>query len=178
MVASDFKHTAKVLAEFGQKIVENYKAELEACNYQDGQLYRTLNYSVKMDNSAWIISISLESYWKYIEDGRWPYGDGELQKKEGEAATKKNKYPPLDVIENWIKVRQIIPHSITLKSGKTVIPSIKQLSFLIARSISQKGIPARPFFKQSFEAAKQQFLKKITEAVQQDITDSIEGAIS
>lgn len=162
MTANDFKNTAKVLAEFGQKIVDNYKAELQACNYQDGQLYRTLNYSVKMDNSAWLISISLEDYWKYIENGR----------RAGA------KMPPLDVIEKWINVRQIIPHSMTLKSGKTVIPSIRQLSFLIARSISQKGIPGRPFFKQSFEAAKQQFLKKITEAVQQDITDSIEGAIS
>lgn len=161
MIASDFKNTAKALAEFGQKIVDNYRAELEACNYQDGQLYKTLKYSVKMDNSSWIISISLEDYWKYIENGR----------RAGA------KMPPLDVIENWIRVKQIIPHPITLKSGKTVIPSVKQLSFLIARSISQNGIKPRPFFKQSFEAAKQEYLSKITEAVQKDITEILEGAI-
>ena len=61
MTAIDFKHTMKALTEFGQKIVDNYRVELEACNYQDGQLYRTLSYSVKMDNnSSWLISISLE----------------------------------------------------------------------------------------------------------------------
>lgn len=161
MTAQDFKNTARVLAEFGQKIVDNYKAELQACNYQDGQLYRTLKYSVKMDNSAWLISISLEDYWKYIENGR----------RAGA------KMPPLNVIENWIKVRNIIPHPMTLKSGKTVIPSVKQLSFLIARKISRDGIRPRPFFKQSFEAAKREFLDKITEAVQQDIVESIEGAL-
>lgn len=161
MIASDFKNTAKALAEFGQKIVDNYRAELEACNYQDGQLYKTLKYSVKMDNTAWMISISLEDYWKYIENGR----------RAGA------KMPPLEAIEKWIKVKQIIPHPMTLKSGKRVLPSVKQLSFLIARSISQNGIKPRPFFKQSFEAAKREYLNKITEAVQKDITEAIKGAI-
>ena len=157
MTASDFKHTMKALRDFGQKIVDNYRAELEACNYQDGQLYRTLSYSVKMENSSWLISISLEEYWRYIEYGR----------RAGA------KMPPLDVIEKWINVKQIIPHSMTLKSGKTVLPSVKQLSFLIARSIGQRGIQPRPFFKQSFEEAKREYLHIIEEAVLADIKESL-----
>ena len=154
---SEFKHTIQVIDEFGRLIVDNYKAELEACGYQDGQLYRTLSYSVKMNSSSWLISISLEEYWKYIEAGR-------------RAAA---KMPPLDAIEKWINVRRIIPHSMTLKSGKTVIPSVKQLSFLIARKIGRDGIRPRPFFKQSFEAAKREYLAKIEEAIIQDIKESL-----
>ena len=160
MTGSEFKHTMKALTEFGQKIVDNYKAELQACNYQDGQLYRTLSYSVKMDNSSWLISISLEEYWKYIEYGRRP-----------------GKMPPLDVIEKWIKVKQILPRPLTLKSGKSVVPTIPQLSFLIARKIGRDGIRPRPFFKQSFEDAKREFLSKIADAVQQDIVESIKESI-
>ena len=157
MTTSDFKHTMKALTEFGQKIVDNYKAELEACNYQDGQLYRTLSYSVKMDNnSSWLISISLEKYWRYIEYGRRP-----------------GKMPPLDVIEKWIDVKQIHPHSMTLKSGKTVIPTPPQLPFLIARKIGRDGIRPRPFFKQSFESAKREFLHIIEEAVITDIKENL-----
>ena len=157
MTASDFKHTMKALTEFGQKIVDNYKAELEACNYQDGQLYRTLSYSVKMNNTSWLISISLEEYWRYIEYGR----------RAGA------KMPPLDVIEKWINVRQILPRPLTLKSGKSVVPTIPQLSFLIARKIGRDGIRPRPFFKQSFEAAKREFLHIIEEAVLADIKESL-----
>ena len=157
MTASDSRHTMKALNDFGQKIVDNYKAELEACGYQDGQLYRTLSYSVKMNNTSWLISISLEEYWRYIEYGR----------RAGA------KMPPLDVIEKWINVRQIIPHSMTLKSGKTVIPTIPQLSFLIARKISRDGIRPRPFFKQSFESAKREFLHIIEEAILADIKESL-----
>ena len=158
---SEFKHTMKALTEFGQKIVDNYKAELEACNYQDGQLYRTLSYSVKTENSSWLISISLEEYWKYIEAGR----------RAGA------KMPPVSAIENWIKVKQILPRPITLKSGKSVVPTIPQLSFLIARKIGRDGIRPRPFFKQSFEDAKREFLSKIADAVQQDIVESIKESI-
>ena len=154
---SEFKHTIQAIDEFGRLIIDNYKAELEACGYQDGQLYRTLNYSVSTGTGGWVISVSLENYWKYIEAGR----------RAGA------KMPPLDAIEKWINVKQIIPHSMTLKSGKTVIPSVKQLSFLIARKISRDGIRPRPFFKQSFESAKREFLHKIEEAIIADIKESL-----
>lgn len=157
MTANDFKHTMKALNDFGQKIVDNYRAELEDCGYQDGQLYRTLSYSVKMNNSSWLISISLEEYWRYIENGRRPGA----------------KMPPLDVIEKWIKVKQILPRPLTLKSGKSVVPTIPQLSFLIARKIGRDGIQPRPLFKNSFEAAKQQFIQVIKDAITKDIKENL-----
>lgn len=156
MTASDFKHTMKALNDFGQKIVDNYKAELEACNYQDGQLYRTLSYSVSTGTGGWVISVSLADYWKYVEYGRRP-----------------GKMPPVSAIENWIKVKQILPRPITLKSGKSVVPTIPQLSFLIARKIGRDGIQPRPLFKQSFEEAKREFLRIIEEAVLADIKESL-----
>ena len=164
MTASDLKHTMKAINDFGQKIVDNYKAELEACGYQDGQLYRTLNYSVSTGTGGWVISVSLADYWKNIEDGRKP----------------SRKKPPVDVIENWIKVRGILPRPVTLKSGKTVVPSIRQLAFAIATDINKeerksgkKGIPPKPLFKKSFEAAKQQFMQVIEDAIVQDIKESL-----
>ena len=156
MTASDFRHTMKALNDFGNFIVTNYKSELEAEQMTNGQLYSTIRYSVSTGTGGWVISVSLEKYWKYIEYGRRP-----------------GKMPPLDVIEKWIDVKQIKPHSMTLKSGKTVIPTIPQLSFLIARSIGRRGIGPKPLFKKSFEAAKQQFMQVIEDAIVQDIKESL-----
>ena len=157
MTASDFRHTMKALNDFGNFIVTNYKRQLEAEQMNNGELYRTISYSVSTVNSGWVISVSLADYWKYIENGR----------RAGA------KMPPVSAIENWIKVKQIIPHSMTLKSGKTVIPTIPQLSFLIARSIGQRGIPPKPLFKKSFEAAKKQFIQVIKDAITQDIKENL-----
>ena len=157
MTASDFKHTMKALNDFGDFIITNYKSQLEAEQMTNGELYRTISYSVSTVNSGWVISVSLADYWKYIENGR----------RAGA------KMPPVSAIENWINVKQIVPHSMTLKSGKTVVPTIPQLSFLIARSIGQRGIPPKPLFKNSFEAAKQQFIQVIKDAITQDIKENL-----
>ena len=156
MTANDFKHTMKALNDFGNFIITNYKSQLEAEQMNNGELYRTISYSVSTVNSGWVISVSLADYWKYIEYGRRP-----------------GKMPPVSAIENWIKVKQIIPHSMTLKSGKTVIPTIPQLSFLIARSIGRRGIAPKPLFKNSFEAAKKQFMQVIKDAITQDIKENL-----
>ena len=156
MTASDFKHTMKALRDFGKFIVTNYKSQLEAEHMNNGELYRTISYSVTTGTGGWVISVSLADYWKYVEYGRRP-----------------GKMPPVSAIENWINVKQIIPHSMTLKSGKTVIPTIPQLSFLIARSIGRRGIAPKPLFQKSFEAAKQQFMQVIKDAITQDIKESL-----
>ena len=157
MTANDFKHTMKALNDFGNFIITNYKSQLEAEQMNNGELYKKISYSVSTVNSGWVISVSLADYWKYIENGR----------RAGA------KMPPLDVIEKWIDVKQIKPHSMTLKSGKTVIPTPPQLPFLIARSIGQRGIPPKPLFKNSFEAAKQQFIQVIKDAITQDIKENL-----
>ena len=156
MTANDFKHTMKALNDFGKVIIDNYKSQLEAEQMNNGELYRTISYSVSTGTGGWVVSVSLENYWKYIEYGRRP-----------------GKMPPVSAIENWINVKQIIPHSMTLKSGKTVIPTIPQLSFLIARSIGRRGIAPKPLFKNSFEAAKKQFIQVIKDAITQDIKENL-----
>ena len=157
MTASDFRHTMKALNDFGNFIITTYKSQLEAEQMNNGELYRTISYSVSTGTGGWVISVSLADYWKYIENGR----------RAGA------KMPPLEVIEKWIDVKQIKPHAMTLKSGKTVIPTPPQLPFLIARSIGKKGIPPKPLFKNSFEAAKQQFIQVIKDAITQDIKENL-----
>ena len=157
MTVNDFKHTMKALNDFGNFIITTYKSELEAEKMNNGELYRNIKYSVSTGTGGWVISVSLADYWKYIENGR----------RAGA------KMPPLDVIEKWIDVKQIKPHSMTLKSGKTVIPTPPQLPFLIARSIGQRGIPPKPLFKKSFEAAKKQFIQVIKDAITQDIKENL-----
>lgn len=156
MTANDFKHTMKALNDFGKVIIDNYKSQLEAEQMNNGELYRTISYSVSTGTGGWVVSVSLADYWKYVEYGRRP-----------------GKMPPVSAIENWINVKQIIPHSMTLKSGKTVIPTIPQLSFLIARSIGRRGIAPKPLFQKSFEAAKQQFIQVIKDAITQDIKENL-----
>lgn len=157
MTAIDFKRTNAVLDEFAKTIISEYRSQLEADNNSNGELYNTLSYTVSKGTSGWLVSISLADYWRYVEYGRRP-----------------GKMPPVSAIENWIKVKQILPRPLTLKSGKSVVPTIPQLSFLIARKIGIDGTQGKHYFENAFEKVKRDFLTKIAEAVQQDIKETLE----
>lgn len=88
-----------------------------------GDLSKSIKGIVKQDGKYINISIRLEDYWKYIENGTKPH------------------FPPLDAIKKWISVKPVLPRP--LKNGK--LPSINQLSYLIGRSISKKGTLPKPF---------------------------------
>ena len=109
-----------------------------------------------------MLTLNLEEYWKYIEEGR----------KAGKQPARK-KMPPITEIRKWIDKKNIIPRPIRLKSGKEFSPTRNTLAFLISRSILKNGfktaIPPKPFFKTSLQTAKEMFIDKIKEALVKDL---------
>ena len=91
-----------------------------------GTLSNSIRGIVKQNGKYIVISIQLEDYYQFVENGR-----------------KAGKYPPINAIKNWISVKPVLPRP--LKSGK--LPTQNQLAFLIARKISKVGIKPKPFLK-------------------------------
>lgn len=89
-----------------------------------GELSKSIKGIVKQDGKWVIISIQMEDYWKYVENGTKPH------------------FPPIDAIKKWITIKPVLPRP--LKNGK--LPTTNQLAYLIGRKISQKGTLPKPFF--------------------------------
>lgn len=114
-----------------KKITDDFVVELKNKlkandSYASGDLVNSIRGVVKQNGKYLVISIQLEDYWQYVENGR-----------------KAGKYPPINAIKNWISVKPVLPRP--LKSGK--LPTANQLAFLIARKISKVGIKPKPFLK-------------------------------
>lgn len=109
------------LKNLSNEVIDKYKDKLAGTD-----LVNTITVNIKNENNSYVCSIELESYWKYIEEGRQP-----------------GKFPPIDSILSWIK-RKNIPIG-----GKIKTP--EQAAFVIARHIKNRGIPAKPYLNQSFE---------------------------
>lgn len=114
-----------------QDITNNFVVELKNKlkandSYASGDLVNSIRGVVKQNGKYLVISIQLEDYWQYVENGR-----------------KAGKYPPINAIKKWISVKPVLPRP--LKSGK--LPTSNQLAFLIARKISRVGTKAKPFLK-------------------------------
>ena len=152
-----FSRTEALLNSFAQTIVNRYKDKIS--EYSSGKLYKTIDYSITSQNDSYLVTINLEEYWKFIEKGRRPGA----------------KMPPVSAIENWIKVRKILPRPVTLKSGKQRVPTVQQLAYVIARSISRKGIAPRPFMSESINQTIEDFKSKLTAAVREDVLENLDS---
>lgn len=158
----DFENTAKTIQDYAERFIEVYRGRLEGFGYENGKLYKTLNYSISNEGIDWVVTIHLEDYWKYIEDGRRPGA----------------KMPPVEAIKRWIEYKKILPRPIQLKSGKTVIPSTQQLAFVIARSIGKNGIKARPIARETVDQLNNEFVSILKSSIQRDIHQYLENQSS
>ena len=151
-----FSRTEALLNSFAQTIVNRYKDKIS--EYASGKLYKTIDYTITSQNDAYLVTINLEEYWIFLEKGRRPGA----------------KIPPVSAIEQWIKVRKILPRPVTLHNKKSIIPTVKQLAFIIARSIAKNGIAPRPFMRESIEDTMKDFQSKLSAAVREDVLENLD----
>lgn len=112
-----FEVTNDIL-EIVDKIAQAYKTSLKTAGKVATGSLSNFTYEVEQDDKMFSIVFNLQDYWKYVENGRLA-----------------GKQPPIDAIAKWITVKPIIPRAVRNK-----VPSVKQLAFLIARSIGEHGI--------------------------------------
>lgn len=147
----NWKNTEKVLHEFGKSFVEYYQSLLlEEDKVASGDLFNSVKYIIDINDNSIEVSISLLEYWKYIEHGR-----------------RSGTYPPINKIENWIRVKNIKPYPY---NGK--LPTIKQLTYLISRKIYERGIEPNPLFKKTTDNIVELFKDELENAVTKDVTNN------
>jgi len=110
----------KALDELGKDVVaEIVKKLLEADKKATGELINSVSYKVLETSNELMLNIMASDYFKNVDEGR----------RAGA------KQPPINKILPWVEARGI---SFKTKSGGFSTP--EQTAFVIARSISKKGI--------------------------------------
>ena len=110
------------IEQLAQGVVEQYRKVLESEGINaTSNLSSTASVIVELNGDKLLISLNLAPYWRYVEYGRRP-----------------GKFPPIDSIKEWIKVKPVVPDA---RNGK--VPNDDQLAFMISRKISREGIPAK-----------------------------------
>jgi hypothetical protein len=142
-----------------QKVLEDYAIELRN-TYQDnlinhdriatGDLLNSVNYIIEYDNVKISVSLELASYWKYVEWDTKPH------------------FPPMDKIREWIVAKPILPTPD--KNGK--LPTEKQLTYLIARKISEVGTKGSQDLHEAISVINDKYREKIREAITKDISSA------
>ena len=152
-----FSNLAAVLAKYGESVCEAYRKELrERGKDASGLLSQSVRYMVDRDGTTYAVDLSLQDYWKYVEYGRRP-----------------GRFPPLDKILQWIRVKPVVPRP--MDNGK--LPTEKQLAFLIGRKIAEDGIKPTPALDTAVGVAYVQMIDEIGKAIAADVARAVDGAL-
>lgn len=119
----DFAELQEVLQELADDIRENYKEHLRFSDRYtekgvpsgyEKKLIDSVKTQVVAGDQAWEITMTLNDYWKYIENDTPPH------------------FPPLNKILEWVNIKPILPRPD--RNGR--IPSPRSLAFLIGRAMA------------------------------------------
>lgn len=144
------------IKKIADQIVDIYRKQLESKGIPaSGTLGDTASVEVEMNGTKLVVSLNLEHYWRYVEYGRRP-----------------GKMPPIDNIEEWIRVKPVVPNAL---NGK--VPTSRQLAFMIARKIGREGTKARrpleaTVYSDGFESVMDAIKAEITKQLRQTLLDA------
>lgn len=116
----------RVLQDLANDIRDNYKEHLRfndrytARGVPSGYsqtLIDSVKTQVEIGDRAWEVTMTLNDYWKYVEDDTKPH------------------FPPVSKLLEWVTIKPVIPRP----DARGRIPSPQTLAFLIGRAISEHG---------------------------------------
>lgn len=144
----EWTETYRVLEEYAIRLRNLYQDKLiKGDKIATGNLMNNVEYIIEKDSRSVSVSLQLEDYWRWVEEGRSP-----------------GKFPPVDKILDWIRVKPIVPDE---RSGR--LPTENQLAFLIGRKIAEEGIKGTHYLQESQEEVLVEFEDKLSEAVGMDV---------
>ena len=152
----------KALNDFGKYIVKQSRTNLTKKKKKDrGSLYNSINYDLKINKNSFELTFLMEDYGTFVDKGvrgvsssakapNSPYKFGSGTGKKGGLT---------DGINGWVQRKRFQFRD--NKTGKFM--SYKQTSFLVMRSIWNKGLETTNFFERPFELAFQRLPDEVVE---------------
>ena len=169
----DFKNVDEVLNAYAEYVVDSAKKNLVDERKSLGDLYKSVSYKYEKSQDLFLLDFLMEDYGTFVDKGvrgktstypetsaalsQFQYGSGNFPKgglTEG--------------INEWMKKKRFQWRD---KRGRFM--SYESMSYIIARSIYNKGLKANLFFTTPFELGLQNLPKQLTDAFSLDIENAI-----
>lgn len=146
-----FNNLQQVLDDFIKDVAETYRGLLlRDGKNATGELISSIKpMTPELVDGTFECSLSLAPHWKYVENGR-----------------KAGKFPPIDNILDWVKVKPQLARPNRL-DRKEITP--KQLAFLVARKIANKGIQPGNQLEEAIDIVYARWKDRIDAAITVDI---------
>lgn len=168
-----FKNVEDVLTKYGKYVVQQSRSNLTRDEKGGGPLYNSVAYSIEKSQDDFLLDFLMEDYGKFVDKGvkgktsTYPETSAALSKFQYGSGTGK-KGGLTKGIAKWVRKKKF---QFRDKQGRFM--SYDSMTYLIARSIYNKGLKANLFFTKPFEAGLRKFPEDLIMAYSLDIDNSI-----
>ena len=188
MADFSFENTAKAFNLYGKEVIKRAKRNLKIKRKVDGKyritdntgkLAKSLAYKVTYRNNKLNLKFTSSlNYANFIEKGvkgtesTYP-SVNKYKPKDKKPAQFKKKNLAKGVVEKWVRSPKI---KLRDKYGKFIEKNdsnIKNASYMIGKSIAEKGIGARAFYKDAIEQSKKRFIVDVKKGLLQDLVTNL-----
>ena len=169
----DFKNVDEVLNAYAEYVVDSAKKNLVDERKSLGDLYKSVSYKYEKSQDLFLLDFLMEDYGTFVDKGvkgktstypetkaslsQFQYGSGNFPKgglTEG--------------INEWMKKKRF-----QWRDERGRFMSYESMSYIIARSIYNKGLKANLFFTTPFELGLKNLPKQLTDAFSLDLENAI-----
>lgn len=145
----DLPHVQAVMEEMAIAIRNEYQDNLiRNDRIASGDLLNNIEYEVTRGDFTYTIYVKMKDYWYYVENGR-----------------KAGKWPPIQNILDWIKIKPVLPRP----NAEGKLPTPQQLAFLIARKIGEEGTEGTQDLRKATDTIWDTFEDRLYEAIDADV---------
>ena len=168
-----FKNVDEVVNKYGKYVVQQSKSNLTKDKKGGGDLYNSVSYKIEKSQDDFLLEFLMEDYGAFVDRGvkgktsTYPQTSAALSKFQYGSGTGP-KGGLTKGIRKWLQKKRF-----QFRDKKGRFMSYESMTFLISRSIYNKGLKANLFFTKPFEAGLRKFPEDLIMAYSLDIDNSI-----
>ena len=168
-----FKNVDEILNKYGKYVVQQSKSNLTKDKKGGGDLYNSVSYKIDKSQDDFLLNFLMEDYGAFVDrlkiskTSTYPQTSAALSKFQYGSGTGL-KGGLTKGINAWLKKKRF-----QFRDKKGRFMSYDTMTYLIARSIYNKGLKANLFFTKPFEAGLKRLPDDLIKGFALDIEDAI-----
>ena len=168
-----FKNVDEIVTKYAKYVVQQSKSNLTKDKKGGGDLYNSVSYKIEKSQDDFLLDFLMEDYGAFVDRGvkgktsTYPETSAALSKFQYGSGTGP-KGGLTKGINTWLKKKRF---QFRDKQGRFM--SYESMTYLISRSIYNKGLKANLFFTKPFEAGLKRLPDDLIKGFALDIEDAI-----
>jgi len=168
-----FKNVDEIVTKYAKYVVQQSKSNLTKDKKGGGDLYNSVSYKIEKSQDDFLLDFLMEDYGAFVDRGvkgktsTYPQTSAALSKFQYGSGTGP-KGGLTKGIAKWVRKKRF---QFRDKQGRFM--SYESMTYLISRSIYNKGLKANLFFTKPFEAGLKRLPNDLIKAFDLDIEDAI-----